>query len=89
MAAGAQSGLSSRQGLWVKALLKNEHGYKGVAYSLTDLGGGRWNWAFYPKKDDGPAHRGEAVGTREDAEIACMSAINSWLRQRSNSDITV
>ena len=70
-------------------LLKNEHGYKGVANSLTDLGSGRWNWAFYPHKDDGPAHRGEVVGTSEHAEMACMSAINNWLRQSSDLDATV
>jgi hypothetical protein len=73
---------------WGDVVLKNEHGYKGVAYSLTDLGNERWNWAFYPRKGDGPAHRGEAVGTREHAEIACMSAINNWLRQNANSDAT-
>lgn len=65
-------------------MLKNEQGYKGVAYTLTDLGNDRWNWAFYPNKQDGPAHRGEVVGTREHAEIACMSAINNWLRQNSH-----
>ena len=67
-------------------MLTNEQGYKGVAYGLSDLGNGRWNWAFYPSKHDGPAHRGEVVGTREHAEIACMSAINNWLRQSSNAE---
>jgi hypothetical protein len=60
-------------------LLKNENGYKGIEYWLTDLGDGRWKWTFFPKQNDEPPHHGEISGTREHAEIACMSAINSWL----------
>ncbi len=61
-------------------IVKNENGYKGIEYALTDLGNNKWGWAFYPKKKDGPVHRGEAVGTREHAEMACIGAINGWLR---------
>ena len=56
-------------------MLTNKSGYKGVEYTLTDLGNDRWGWAFYPQKDDGPAHRGETIGTREHVEMACMRAI--------------
>jgi len=56
-------------------------GYKGIEYALTDLGNDRWGWVFYPKKEEGPAHRGEVLGTREHAEMACMRAINLWLGQ--------
>lgn len=64
-------------------MLKNEQGYKGVEYGLTDLENDRWNWAFFPKKEDEPTQRGEATGTREHAEMACMRAINRWLSGNS------
>jgi len=66
-------------------VLRNKAGYKGIEYALTDLGNDRWGWAFYPTKEDRPAHRGEATGTREHAEMACMRAINLWLRQNAAS----
>ncbi len=66
-----------------QVVLRNEKGYKGVAYGLTDLGNGRWKWIFCPKKEDGPPQHGEATGTREHAEMACMSAINAWLTSES------
>lgn len=61
-------------------MLTNKAGYKGIEYALTDLGQDRWSWVFHPRHD-GPAHRGEALGTREHAEMACMRAINLWLQQ--------
>lgn len=62
------------------AVLKNESGYKGIAYALTELDNDRWKWAFFPK--DGPALQGEIMGTREHAEMACMNAINSWFKTK-------
>jgi hypothetical protein len=58
-------------------MLMNKQGYKGVEYGLTDRGNGSWGWVFYPA--EGPPHRGEVTGDRENAEMACMRAINSWL----------
>jgi hypothetical protein len=63
---------------------KGENGHKGVEYGLTDLEDGKWSWDFYPKKDDGAAQSGETRGTREQAEIACKSAIDAWLRRNSD-----
>lgn len=70
-------------GVWGlgNAVLKNEAGYKGIAYALTELENSRWKWAFFPK--DGPSQQGEIMGTREHAEMACMSAINSWFKAKS------
>ena len=67
-------------------MLKNMAGYKGIEYSLTDLDNDRWAWAFYPQQG-GLAHRGEVIGTREHAEMACMRAINQWLRQEAESGL--
>ena len=64
-------------------MLENKHGYKGVEYGLTDLGNSRWKWVFFPKAEGEPPQRGEAVGSREHAEMACMSAINRWLREEA------
>ncbi|HTF45491.1 MAG TPA: hypothetical protein VK641_16415 [Terriglobales bacterium] len=63
---------------------KGENGHKGVEYGVTDLKDGKWSWDFYPKKDDGAAQSGETRGTREQAEIACKSAIDAWLRRNSD-----
>src|SRR5476651_1302780 len=59
--------------------------YKGIEYGLTDLGNDRWAWAFYSKSEGALAHRGEATGTREHAEMACMRAINAWLLQNAEN----
>jgi hypothetical protein len=61
-------------------MLTHKAAYKGIAYVLTDLGNDRWSWVFHPRHD-APAYRGEATGNREHAEMACMRAINQWLRQ--------
>lgn len=56
---------------------KNE--YRGAEYMITALGGGhRWEWAFYPQKDEGQAQRGEVIGTANQAEAACKRAIDTW-----------
>lgn len=60
---------------------KIEAVYKGIAYTLIEFDVGRWKWAFYPK--DGPSQQGELSAIREHAEMACMSAINSWFRTKS------
>lgn len=67
-------------------MLKNEKGYKGIEYGLVDRGNRTWGWTFHPRKGEGPVHRGEVKGTREDAEMACIRAINSWLVSASPWD---
>lgn len=67
-------------------MLKNEQGYKGIEYGLTDRGNGIWGWVFYSR--EGPPHRGEVTGDREHAEMACMRAINSWLASALTNDTT-
>ncbi len=68
-------------------MLKSEkNGYRDVEYTITGLGGDKWKWAFYPKKECGDsAHRGEVAGTEDQAVAACMSAIDAW-RNSKNSD---
>ena len=67
-------------------MLKNEHGYKGIEYGLTDRGIGTWGWVFYPS--EGPPNRGEVTGDREHAEMSCIRAINSWLASALTKDAT-
>ena len=69
-------------------VLKSGKAHKGVEYGITDLGDGKWKWAFYPKKETGQSRHGEILGTREQAEIACRRAIDAW-RDSGNSNWTL
>jgi hypothetical protein len=53
--------------------------YKGVEYDLMELAKDRWAWIFFPTIKNELPNGGEVAGTRERAEIACMTAINRWL----------
>jgi hypothetical protein len=68
-------------------VLKSEkNGYRDVEYTITALGGDKWKWAFYPKKEYGDsAHRGEVAGTEVQAVAACKSAIDAWHDGRTSA----
>jgi len=63
-------------------MLKIASSYKGVEYALAQHAEDKWDWMFFPKIGDPLPRGGEVIGTREHAEIACMRAINRWLKEK-------
>lgn len=62
-----------------------KNGYRSVEFAIHELDGNRWEWFYYPKKEDGEAQRGEVNGTRDEAEVACKKAIDAYLDGESSN----
>jgi hypothetical protein len=56
--------------------------YKGVEYMLIQRNKDQWDWMFFPTLGDRLPRGGELSGTRDHAEMACMSAIAKWVALR-------
>lgn len=66
-------------------MLKSEkNGYRGLEFSVRRLDEGRWEWAVYPKKEEGARFSGSVGGNQEKAIAACKVAIDRWLSAKSN-----
>ena len=64
--------------------LADKHGYKGVEYSLQQVGPREWRWTIRPKIGSGiSAKRGKMSGTREEAAAACKAAIEQAFQKRA------
>jgi hypothetical protein len=53
--------------------------YRGIAYSVTKIGDGKWRWTFHQKPETGVMSRiirGEIFGTQDDAIAAAKAAID-------------
>jgi hypothetical protein len=53
--------------------------YRGIAYSITKIGGGKWRWTLHQKLETGVMSRiirGEIFGTQDDAIAAAKAAID-------------
>lgn len=53
--------------------------YRGIAYSVTRIGGGKWRWTLHQKLETGVMSRiiwGEILGTQDDAIAAAKAAID-------------
>jgi hypothetical protein len=58
--------------------------HRGIGYSISDLGDGKWRWKLHPKKEPGRSEMtsiisGDIVGTRDEAIEAAKKAIDAQL----------
>jgi hypothetical protein len=56
--------------------------YRGIAYSVSDNGNGRWSWKLHPELIPGISRTipsGEVIGTWDEAIAAAEMAIDRFL----------
>ncbi len=61
--------------------------YRGIGYSTTNLGNGRWRWTLHPEKEVGVLTSvifGEIAGTRDKAVAAAKKEIDTQMSKNSN-----
>jgi hypothetical protein len=63
--------------------LADQHGYRGIEYSVWQTSQETWNWGYYPKVERGLAKRGQVQGDKGTALIAVKAAIDEFLGPRS------
>jgi hypothetical protein len=62
-------------------MLKSEKGYRGLEFSVRRLNDGQWEWAVYPKKEEGARFAG-CEENEQKAITACKANIDGWLAAR-------
>jgi hypothetical protein len=61
--------------------------YRGIAYSISDKGAGKWEWKLHPKVEPNifrEIRSGEVSGTQDDAIRGAEAAIDEMLDGKSN-----
>lgn len=57
--------------------------YRSVEYKMIQRGTEGWVWTYYPEVGTGLKQSGMATGSRDDAELACKRAIDTFLVKNS------
>ena len=64
--------------------MKSKVAYRGVEFAIRECGERRWEWTYFPKKEQGSKAAGEITGAYEEALKACEAAIDKFLAMTSN-----